>query len=363
MKSLGILLSFYFWVIAVNALPLDKFVPFGLNNDDTTNQGSDLRLDLRFFGRRYNRVWINNNGAISFAERSSHPLPDCSSPRAAVITPFWSDIQTFPGDSGQVYYRKTQSFSVLETLSKEIKQANLSKGYLKLTTALVVTWFNVTFFWVNNCLSYRTSDSWPRNTFQAILTTDQNRTYAIFNYEKIHWLNGISMHESCSGLEGTPAQIGFDAGDDKNRMMLKESCTKEVLTIANKSNIGVPGKFIFRIDGHNIAMNPKRFETVRDYKANLLHLPRVFRVPDKQIERDRPNLTIDNSTRTTVKRKNEFDCVMKISSNCMTTPVSTFIGVVAILLLILMIFFCHLYQQKQISQFGIIQLKRFSGLH
>ena len=49
-----------------------------------------------------------------------------------------------------------------------------------------------------------------RNTFQAVLVTDSEQSYAIFNYQKIVWTTGSnSGGETETGLGGDPAVVGI----------------------------------------------------------------------------------------------------------------------------------------------------------
>lgn len=92
-----------------------------------------------------------------------------------------------------------------------------------------------------------------RNTFQAAITTDGRHSFAIFYYNKIQWTTGFASNgHSEKGTGGTPAQIGFDAGDSHNRTMLEVSCKDTVINISSMSNVAKPGVFVFRIDSAEI---------------------------------------------------------------------------------------------------------------
>ncbi|KAJ8302770.1 hypothetical protein KUTeg_019166 [Tegillarca granosa] len=54
------------------------------------------------------------------------------------------------------------------------------------------------------------------------------------------------------GLGGTPAQVGFNAGDGVNFYALNTSRTAKILNIASESNVATPGRFMFRIDTEKI---------------------------------------------------------------------------------------------------------------
>lgn len=42
------------------------------------------------------------------------------------------------------------------------------------------------------------------NTYQAIIATDEIRTYAMFNYERIDWITAMDNYD---GMKGFPAYV------------------------------------------------------------------------------------------------------------------------------------------------------------
>ena len=74
------------------------------------------------------------------------------------------------------------------------------------------------------------------NTFQAVLATDNVRSYAIFQYA-----DGLIQWPS-SG-----AQVGFNAGNNVNYVNIPGSRTPYILNIAGNSNVGISGQWIFLI--------------------------------------------------------------------------------------------------------------------
>ena len=79
------------------------------------------------------------------------------------------------------------------------------------------------------------------NTFQCILVTDNIRSYAIFLYA-----NGLIQWPS-SG-----AQVGFNAGDNINYVIVPGSRTPNILNIAQMSNVGIGGQWVFQINQFQI---------------------------------------------------------------------------------------------------------------
>ncbi len=55
-----------------------------------------------------------------------------------------------------------------------------------------------------------------------------------------------------NGLNGVPAQIGFNAGDGVNSYTLPLSQTTGVVNITKTSNIGLPGAWVFLVSGTSV---------------------------------------------------------------------------------------------------------------
>ena len=91
------------------------------------------------------------------------------------------------------------------------------------------------------------------NTFQAVLATDGLLSFVIFLYAdgEIQWTTGEASGGT-NGLGGIPAQVGFDAGDGIRYFAVPGSQTDEIINIASTSNVGIPGMWIFRIDGQEV---------------------------------------------------------------------------------------------------------------
>ena len=87
------------------------------------------------------------------------------------------------------------------------------------------------------------------NTFQAVLTSDGNATYAMFLYRDIQWGD-------------SDTSVGFNAGDGIRGFNLPESLTVEgILNLESATNVGIPGAFYFRVD-QQIIMPPLRKDRI-----------------------------------------------------------------------------------------------------
>jgi hypothetical protein len=86
------------------------------------------------------------------------------------------------------------------------------------------------------------------NSFQAAIATNGRHSFAVFNYGQMSWTKGGS------------AQVGFNSGlDDQANCSISSSCfvvegsrTEEIINISRLSNVGIPGKWIFRVDQEHV---------------------------------------------------------------------------------------------------------------
>ena len=189
-------------------------------NDDGSSNLLPLPFDLNFFGTNHSDFYVNNNGNITFSGPvgafTPEPFPISAQP---MIAPFWADVDTSCGTCGEVYVAAPNA------------------------QTLAVTWNNVGFY---------SSDSSKTNTFQLLLhdrsaSTGTPGDFDIeFRYERLEWTTGDASGGS-NGLGGTPAQAGFDAGDETNFFVLPGSFTANVLDLQNTSNVGENGRWLLTV--------------------------------------------------------------------------------------------------------------------
>ncbi len=77
-----------------------------------------------------------------------------------------------------------------------------------------------------------------QNTFQVVLMTNGQDSFACFLYEDIQW--------------GPGAQIGFNAGDGNRSFTVPGGLTGATLHMESLSNVGRPGLFVYQVDGKYI---------------------------------------------------------------------------------------------------------------
>ena len=207
-------------------------VGFGQKALPSGDDGSSAVIDvsgffpsgLNFFGQTYSALYVNNNGNITFkggvSSYTPSPFPISNQP---MIAPYWGDVDT------------RASVSSIEPVgSNAVYYGANSQGQF------IITWFNVGYFSSANKL----------NSFQLVLTersdTGLGNFDVEFRYNRLEWTTGNASGGS-NGLGGTPAQVGFDAGDSKNYFAHPDSRTHQVLDLVNSSNVGIDGVWRFRL--------------------------------------------------------------------------------------------------------------------
>ncbi|XP_025065080.1 sushi, nidogen and EGF-like domain-containing protein 1 isoform X2 [Alligator sinensis] len=238
------------WVWVEGVVPLADFYPFGLEQGDAVTLKQDdggsglqpISVKFPFFGVAHTGLYVNNNGIISFLKEVSQftPVAFPISKDRRVVAAFWADVDN--RRAGDVYYRESKDQALLERATKDIGQYFPEFPEFSAQWVFIATWYRVTFF--------GGSSFSPVNTFQIVLITDGKLSFTIFNYESITWTTG--MHASSggdfAGLGGIAAQAGFNAGDGKRYFNIPGSRTDDIVDVEMTTNVGIPGRWVFRID-------------------------------------------------------------------------------------------------------------------
>ncbi len=86
------------------------------------------------------------------------------------------------------------------------------------------------------------------------MATDGVNSFTIFLYadDEIQWTTGDASNGT-NGTGGTPAQVGFNAGDGTRFITIPGSRTDAIINITQTSNVAIPGMWVFKVDEENIA--------------------------------------------------------------------------------------------------------------
>ncbi|XP_078360273.1 sushi domain-containing protein 2-like isoform X2 [Oculina patagonica] len=241
-------------ILASQAIILPNFYPFGQSegdqrlkpNDDESSGTVPISIHFPFFDQKHNSLFVNTNGVISFLVQVSQYTPDAFplGDNRRLVAPFWADVNT--GIGGDVFYRETTDPNLLQQASDDVTATFVDQRKFKATWLLIATWYEVAFYGAGGNYTNK------RNNFQAVLITNGRHSFVIFNYNKITWTTGTASSGSNTGLGGTPAQAGFNAGDGRRYFSIPGSRTHQVLNLPSKSNVGKPGRWMFRIDSAKI---------------------------------------------------------------------------------------------------------------
>ncbi|XP_072740487.1 alpha-tectorin [Ciconia boyciana] len=213
--------------------------------DDGSSPEIKISVPFIFFGAPYRSVYVNNNGVISFNALVSQFTPEAFplTDGRAFIAPFWADVHN--GIRGEIYYRESTDPRLLRRASKDIHKHFKDMSSFSAIWIFIVTWEEVTF--------YGGSSTTPVNTFQAVLITDGVSSFALFNYHEISWTTGTaSGGDPLTGLGGVMAQAGFNGGNITNFFSIPGSRTPDIVNIEETTNVNVPGRWAFKIDGREI---------------------------------------------------------------------------------------------------------------
>lgn len=242
----------------IQSLSVSDLYPFGRSTSDNKTDPADdggshkilLKNPFKFFGRNKSSLFVNNNGLITFDAQLNEYKPKRFplAENTPLIAPFWADVDVSPEWSkGNVWYRQDQSSSLLRKASEEIREYFISQRNFQANWVFIATWHKVGYYAAVG------SGRSKVNTFQTVLVKNEKRSFVIFNYLTIEWTTGSnSLGDPQTGLGGSPAQAGFNAGDQKNYYSIPGAQTDAVINLTRTSNVGIPGKWVFQVDGDSI---------------------------------------------------------------------------------------------------------------
>ncbi|XP_046935613.1 nidogen-2 [Lynx rufus] len=242
------------------ALRPDELFPYGQSwgdqllqeGDDESSAAVKLASPLRFYEAQFSYLYVGTNGIISTQDfpRETQYVDDDFPTDFPAIAPFLADIDTSQG-RGQVLYREDTSRAVLDLAARYVRSGfPRTAAHFTPTHAFLVTWKQVGAY---EETTRRAPPSEERNTFQAVLVSDESDTYALFLYPA----NGLQFFgtrpkESYNVQLELPARVGFCRGevDDLKREGPYFSLTSTEQSVKNlyqQSNLGAPGVWAFHI--------------------------------------------------------------------------------------------------------------------
>ncbi|XP_067225262.1 sushi, nidogen and EGF-like domain-containing protein 1 [Chanodichthys erythropterus] len=230
------------------------FYPFGSAAGDTRNAAADdgsssvipLLSPFLFFGRRYQQIYVNNNGHLTFNQSSSQFVPYSFPANGSqdIIAGLWTNLDNRA--RGVISYNQYTNGSVLTRATLDINNhfPNLT---LNASWVFVATWDKVAYY----------PNTSTETSFQVVLISGSNFSFILMNYGDI-------------AVTGYPVEAGYDTINSFDYFVIPGSNNGSLISnLKNSSNVNVPGRWAFRVDsGHNYNKNViglrVRFSSVLD---------------------------------------------------------------------------------------------------
>ena len=215
--------------------------------DDNSSQSIDITPvfganGLNFYGNQIKRVFINNNGNITFNNPSRQFTPESidSGLGTPIIAPFWADVDT-RGNTGNVSPGGTSNGA--NRVFWNIDSTN---------RVMTVTWDDVGFYARN---------STKVNAFQLQLIDSGNGNgFIVFRYEAVNWTTGDSSFSGgTDGLGGNVARAGFNTGTGQSIELPQSGIESAILGLPQTTpnlglNANAPGVFVFEVMNGQISL-------------------------------------------------------------------------------------------------------------
>ncbi|KAJ8969010.1 hypothetical protein NQ317_007371 [Molorchus minor] len=214
-------------------VPESQFLP---KQDDVSSPEIKLRVPVVFFGTTFESIYVNSNGFLSFQTEIPHFINREFPLDYPIIAPFYSNVDT--RNAGSISFYETDNSVLLERATENVHEAFINAANFQATNLFIVTWNGVGYF-------KRSSDK--LNTYQVVLITDGVDTYVEFLYPEngLQWIQGTGDE---TGLPDARAQAGIISPDGR-LFTLPGSGTEKVRNLERWSNIGLEGRFIYKVDG------------------------------------------------------------------------------------------------------------------
>jgi PKD repeat protein len=210
-------------------------------NDDGSTSQIDIGFTIDLFGTDYSKLWVNNNGNITFDSALSTYTPfDLYTAGRVIIAPFFADVDTRSAGDPTRYQ--------IWAAGRDTVDGHPAFG---------ATWRNVDYFSSNPTHT-------NRNHFQVILIDRSDIAPGDFdiefNYDQIQWEAGTASGSDANGLGGYSARAGYSDGTSANSYELPGSAVNGAFLdsnlttglIHNSMNSSKLGRYVFWVRGGEI---------------------------------------------------------------------------------------------------------------
>uniref|UniRef100_A0A4W3ICZ9 Nidogen 1 n=1 Tax=Callorhinchus milii TaxID=7868 RepID=A0A4W3ICZ9_CALMI len=213
--------------------------------DDATSQPVRLNQHLHFFDRAVSSLYVGTNGILTLDKPPREvDYVDLFPPRFGAIAPFLADLDTSDA-LGKIFYRQDSTPYTLQRIALMVNQGFHQLSFIP-ENAFIATWEDVRAY---KDLQQGDQPQSKRNTFQAVLASDESSSYAIFLYPE-DGLQFYGTHAKAANnidLE-LPARVGFSRGESSFVLFTLEGPSYAVTSSSEQSqNICKVNNFRFGV--------------------------------------------------------------------------------------------------------------------
>ncbi|KAK9965911.1 hypothetical protein ABG768_004975, partial [Culter alburnus] len=209
------------------------FYPFGSAAGDTRNAAVDdgsssvipLLSPFLFFGRRYQQIYVNNNGHLTFNQASSQYVPDFFAANRSqdIIAGLWTDLDNHA--RGVISYHQYTNGSVLTRATLDIN-SHFPNLTFNASWVFVATWDKVPYYNLTN----------TETSFQVVLISGSIFSFILMNYGDI-------------AVTRLPVEAVYNTVNSFDYFVIPGSINRSFISnLKNSSNVNVPGRWAFRVD-------------------------------------------------------------------------------------------------------------------
>lgn len=219
--------------------------------DDDHHERVEMPTQFKFFDKHFTALYASTNGVIKLVNENDrfdnvldlHNEFYYNSVRFPIynhslIAPFWTDMSPHRKDS-HTFYRIATDKTTLNRVFREVESFMPSASSFGPEWAVIITWFQLS---ANQHTRFG-----HNNTFQLVISSDGIQSYVIFNYGPLAWPNEKVKVNVVSG---------YNVGDNERFFEMAESFTPNIVNLQHRSNVNIPGKWIFCVDGHFLKGEP-----------------------------------------------------------------------------------------------------------
>ncbi|XP_036429013.1 uncharacterized protein LOC118809641 isoform X2 [Colossoma macropomum] len=240
--------------------PPALFYPFGSGAGDTVNPRSDdgsspavnLQSPFTFFRRTYTKLYVNNNGHLTFDQPwdSYTPTQFSAYNGRDIIAPLWTDIDNRA--TGNISYNQYTSGSVLSQATRDINQY-FPEFIFTASYVFVATWDKVAYY----------SYSGTETSFQVVLISGGSLSFVLINYGDI-----------------APTNYRVEAGYDTNFtdyfVILWSNDKSTIPNLKYLSNVNVPGRWAFMLNQPSDAFLAARLKVLTGSNLTDFNNQKIF---------------------------------------------------------------------------------------